>query len=137
MIRNPLSTSNLLSTGSKIGMSADTYKLIDSDGTNIRFKEGEGRHVLSESQLDMLRHAKQCHDHCRELESTVEKLHAMRCENKDCGNIQPGYFPLIIGRRPSTATTTSPSSASLSGSSNVVNKPTTNAKPPEIKGYVR
>ena len=120
-------------TGSKIGMSADTYKLIDSDGTNIRFKEGESRHVLSESQLDMLCHAKQCHDHCRELESTVEKLNAMRCESKDGNNSsqQRGYFPLIIGRRPSTVSTSS-------SSRNIANKQTTHSsKPPEIKGYIR
>ena len=92
-----------------------------------RFKEGESRHVLSESQLDMLCHAKQCHDHCRELESTVEKLHAMRCESKDGNNSssQRGYFPLIIGRRPSS-------------SNNVANRPTSHSsKPPEIKGYIR
>lgn len=119
-------------------MSVDTYKIIDSDGTNIRFKETESRRVLSDPQLELLEHAKLCHDHCRQLESAVEKLNAMQNEDGGCSKrVVGGYFPLIIGRRPSsTSSSTTTSTATTLSSSN--NKQLQrNVKAPEIKGYIR
>jgi len=107
--------------GSKISLSSNTYKLIDSNGTNIKFNDDESSKVLSTPQLDLFQHAKECHSHCKELENAVEKLSTLN--SLDEGRTAASYFPLIIGRRPSTSTVTSANE-----------KP---SKPPEIKGYVR
>jgi len=98
-------------------MASDTYKLIDSRGTNIKFNEQDSQHVLTPTQIQLFAHALQCHQHCRDLESCVMKMTSLKQESSG----RASYFPLIIGRRPS-----------VSSSQNKIAK-----QPPEIKDYVQ
>ncbi|RZF42166.1 hypothetical protein LSTR_LSTR004315 [Laodelphax striatellus] len=87
--------------GGKITRSEGKIKVIDVDGRpagsfSLHDFESSSMTIVSASVSAMWKHFQQCYDHCRSLESVLEKLSSEESSLKS----DTSYFPITIGQKP-------------------------------------
>ncbi|XP_039280876.1 serine/threonine-protein kinase PLK4 isoform X4 [Nilaparvata lugens] len=87
--------------GGKITRSEGNIKVIDADGRpsgtfSLQDLESTSLTNVSSSVSAMWKHFQQCYDHCRSLESVLEKLSSEESSLKS----DTSYFPITIGQKP-------------------------------------
>jgi len=84
----------LLFLGGKVSKTQVNVKIVENSGTCHSFNSEEVPH-LSSSALFMWEHFKKCYAHCQRVAVTMEAL---------MGTTEETCFPVVIGRRPPSAT---------------------------------
>ncbi|KAK3099608.1 hypothetical protein FSP39_006997 [Pinctada imbricata] len=94
--------------GAKFTINASSMRIIEKTGTSLVLESVDTEQRLAEDTQKLLEYVKQCRQQCLELETVIEAVQS-RC------SLHEQFFPVILGRRPSSNLNDSRTSTSTSG----------------------